>query len=808
MGRAKAPLSFRRRSEAPTAPPMRIRFRSKGFALSVAGLLVACSFACSDANDSPAPSLAIEFPVLRTLESASEHAEGTRLVRQIPAGPDCGWTSRGCDQALIELKTGKRKEKTVQPAVQLSDLDFKSELWVPGPFEGGSFNLIVLQYRAGPKWKISAELQVGGERLPATSMQAVSPGGQAKTLAIEIPRAQFVDGEIEGVHLLINGLSKPLTITSIDLLQQSALRFLPEPDLGPASVLVGEEMRSALGINPTRGLAGQADAVKGSTLLFALGIPGALAKRGPETRVDLELEGESGQQERLSFEVEADTRSGEWAEFEVDLGAFADQRVSFEWRVAARKDGFEPILALADVRVTRPGPRKANVLFVTSDTHRGDHMGLANEGVEIRTPALDALADRGIFFDDCFSSTNVTNPSHVAMMTGAHPRDTGIISNYAQLAAGAPTLAEAFRAAGYYTVASISVAHLGDAISGLGQGFQRFSDPMDSFHRDGQETIEVLEGWLEDSKGVPTFVWLHLFDAHTPYEFDALDPTSYYGKSEKAAFDSSLPELEGIELETAKKVRLKGVRDLDLVRAYYKSEIDRLDSRLASVFDHPAFQDAIIAFTGDHGESLGNHDLYFNHGDLYRDTLHVPLVLAWPNSPAGLRYPSPVSNLDLGRTLLDLSGNLDAEFPGQNLALLLDAEEATSPARFGLSAHRFEATINHEGWHLQIRLRTTDDDSNSGRAHLHRVELFYLPDDPNTQNDLVDVEQERARRMRQELLDWLADYRDLGWVGSQLQDPKALKELEKLGYTGESAAPIKGVEIAPDCDCSWCPRFR
>ena len=117
------------------------------------------------------------------------------------------------------------------------------------------------------------------------------------------------------------------------------------------------------------------------------------------------------------------------------------------------------------------------MLLITSDTHRGDHLGSTGGPTLVRTPNLDKLAARGVLFENCVSQTNVTTPSHVTLMTGVHPKDSHVIDNRTVLIDEAETLAEAFSVAGYRTFAVTSVEHLRPRGSGLGQGFDRFDSP-------------------------------------------------------------------------------------------------------------------------------------------------------------------------------------------------------------------------------------------------------------------------------------------------------------------------------------------
>ena len=198
------------------------------------------------------------------------------------------------------------------------------------------------------------------------------------------------------------------------------------------------------------------------------------------------------------------------------LSIIVEGSVSATFRLLAPM-GQELHIALGEPRLVRRSDQAPTVVLITSDAHRADHVGAARSGVDVATPFLDELAARGVLFEDCTAPSNETLPSLTALMTGLSPRDTGILSNIDTLAGGARTLAERFRVAGFLTFASVSFASLGPGRSGLEQGFDRVSAPMIGA-RDSSETLAAVGDWLARSEGLPVFVWLHIADAHSPYD--------------------------------------------------------------------------------------------------------------------------------------------------------------------------------------------------------------------------------------------------------------------------------------------------
>ena len=773
----------------------------------VGALLALTLGACEDQSSSSAVSgtrSSVEYLELAALGGETDDG-GIRVVQRLDIAQSEGWSTKGCKQRLVEKPSGKPGAGTL--SLILEEHGSSSELRIPGPFDPATFNRIALRVQWVQKWEVQVELVSGGKRVARSAAQLIAPGGSPRSLLFDLPQTGRLDGKLDAIVLRFTNCRRPLAIRAIDLLQQAEHLFLPSPEHGPRLVKIGSEARRAVGVSASRGLQTKfTNDAAGAALRFSWGVPADLARRGSSSTLQVRVVAEDGTGVVESFKLPADPAKARWHQVLMPLEELPPGVLRAEWSV----DNFRPeaaaVCAVGEVTLVQRGSESPLVVLVTSDTHRGDHLGAAAEQLDIDTPRLDALAAEGVLFEDCFSTTNITNPSHIAMMTGVHPRDTGIHNNFTRLSGAAPTLAEAFRKAGYVTYAAISTKHLDSSISGLGQGFERASTPVYDFARDGGLTIDIMDGWLKESEGLPMFLWLHLFDAHMPYGKDTPNVARYY-EDRARAFDASLPELDPASQKMINNLRLPGLRDLDYPRALYKAEITELDHKLGEFLEQPAFANAVIAITGDHGESLGNHNVFFAHEELYRDSLHVPLILLWPGAPRGVRSANPVTNLDIGRTLLDLSGNLDVEFPGRNLALAIE-EPFAEGARFSLSAHGREAALTEGGWHFQLRLGPNDHADGSVTRVKHQAELYYLPDDPACAQNRLDEQFERASDMRARLLQWLGRSQDMQWLGGDSGDAETLEKLKALGYTGGHSGPSAKLGVPPDCDCDWCERFR
>lgn len=618
---------------------------------------------------------------------------------------------------------------------------------------------------------------------------------RTQTIVVEFPL--YVDTfACDSMRLVVRG-GGPVVFGRVDLIDMPLVDRLPRPERGADMITIGDDLRRGVGLSSEQGLEFSLSAPQGGEVGFSYGMPEVLRRDSeqPELVVLLRSPGLPERRHVLPFEDADTTTIWHWAR--IPIGEFAGKPLQVRFELFSR-DGRPALCALTEPKVHVPERDDRTVLLVTSDTHRADRLGSA--GGHVQTPVLDALAARGLSFERAFSATNVTLPSHTAMLSGRHPRDTRLVDNNMRLGEEAWTLAEAFREAGWQTIAAVSAAHLAHEWSGLGQGFDRMLVTRAPDRRAG-ETITYLNRSLEELDGRPLFVWVHLFDAHAPY----LPPPGYAERYyEGDAWDPTLPDpaVDPLHLPPF----LPGVRDLAYVTAAYDGETSYLDGELARLLERPRIRRGITAFTADHGESFGEHGVYWDHAELYPQTVRVPLLLAWPGAPAGTRVGTPVSNLDLGRTLLDLAGEQQVPFPGRNLRLALEPKE-TRPLHL-ISSHGTSAAIVHWPWLLVLHLQDhRPDPQNVGAikaAHSH--ELYDLDSDPDCVLDLARQDRAKAGELRADLVAWLRSGENLGWTTRNRHDAAMRDNLQALGYAGSYEG---GAEEAPEwfpsgCGCREC----
>ena len=648
-----------------------------------------------------------------------------------------------------------------------------------------------IEVRAGMLGEGALEVQLlsAGEVVGRTASKSID-GAHDGAISLPLQRSSELATDIDELRLRFTGEQRRMDFESLVLVPDFDLSALPDADDGPLPMLQGTAWRPGLAVTTERVL--EADVVPGpqSELTFAFGVPLQIVRRGRERRDELRVSVVEGDDvlDQRRFLLQTGSRDDRiWTDVRWHLGRFAGRDLTLRFEALAAQEHEPAACAVTPPTVGRPRDDAPTVLLITSDTHRADHLAAAPGSVTVATPNLDALAARGVLFADCYSPTNVTGPAHQALMTGIHPRDLGPVANGYSLPSMIPTLAEAYAGEGYATLSVVSAKHLGHRASGLARGFDRQDRPKAN-QREAAPSIARLVSWLDELRGRPVFVWLHLFDAHAPYDPPDAFATSYY-PADRDPFGDDHGHPGPIEPKDH-----PGLRDMSFARAQYAAEVTGLDDALGPLLSRSRVHQGVVALVGDHGEGLGEGRVHFGHAELYPETVAVPCVLAWPQAPAGQVRDTAVTSLDLGRTLLDLSGLEGVAFPGKDLRRV----DGRAP-RFQLSDNRYSASIRDGRWYLVLHLTDHHTLSVTRGYERHEVELFDLAEDPEAKHDVLDDERAVARRLASALVDWLASAVVAG-DGGGVPDAETTAMLLDLGYVGGTS---DGGLWEPD-DCAHC----
>jgi arylsulfatase A-like enzyme len=398
--------------------------------------------------------------------------------------------------------------------------------------------------------------------------------------------------------------------------------------------------------------------------------------------------------------------------------------------------------------------RDPNVLILVVDALRPDHMGCY--GYPLPTsPAMDALARRGVLFTDATSLSSYTRAAVPSIFASVHPGAHGILNQGKEvemLSDEYKTLAETLKERGYVTAAFAPNPSLNRAFN-FDQGFDLYDDDFQIGVRGAQdfETAGKINertlGWLRSSGGgreKPFFAYLHYRDVHAPY----VPPPPYDRMFDKPGEGRPLSEAE-YKSQPPDVRRPRRFRDLDSYVEQYDGEIRYTDDHLARFLEtlsKEGFLDNTVIFlTADHGESFLEHRSWTHGSGLYEELMRVPLLLVLPGEKhKGRRVAAPVQTTDVYPTVLGLLKVEEIPPQLQGRSLFDAIEERADPKRpvFGeaLVSRRHRpwnfgqmVSVRSGGWKL-IYNRW----SRSG-------ELYDLAQDPGETQDLVDRQPERAR---------------------------------------------------------------
>lgn len=310
------------------------------------------------------------------------------------------------------------------------------------------------------------------------------------------------------------------------------------------------------------------------------------------------------------------------------------------------------------------GGRPTNLLLVVLDTTRADHLSCYGHA-RPTTPAVDALAARGVRFENAWSQSSLTPVSAASFLSGAWPYRTGVRSLFVvggeTLAADVPSLFERLRDGGRRTAGFVSAKPMG-AHYGLSRGFELYDDDMDATaeqygverfadapQRPGDLTVDRALEWLAGNADAPFAMMVHMFDAHDP---------SFVPPREFLEPRMSLPVPEGLQRINPRSGWPEVYR-ADARVELYDVELEFLSLQVQRLLDGleqaGVAEDTVVCVIADHGEAFGEHD-FWTHGILYQEQLHVPLVLAGPGIARGATVDATVRLVDLAPTLLEHFG--------------------------------------------------------------------------------------------------------------------------------------------------------
>jgi arylsulfatase A-like enzyme len=471
-----------------------------------------------------------------------------------------------------------------------------------------------------------------------------------------------------------------------------------------------------------------------------------------------------------------------WRDVEIDLSKFQNRKgiLRFETKPLpfekARGGTSLGYLLLANPRiVSSSSPKEPNIILISIDTLRRDHLGLYGYAREV-SPFLDRMAEETAVFDRALAQAPYTVTSHMTMITSLWPRVHQILTHVYQdrLSTKWLTLAQILKARGYMTAGFTA----GGQVSAV-YGFDRGMDVYDYQGGISEIIFPKAIGWMARTRGNPFFLFLHTYDPHMPYE----PPAPY-----DTIFD---PDYKGnISRWTEENVEITDPELFNRIVELYDGEIRYVDSQLQRVIgflkDAGLYENTLIIVTSDHGEEFMEHGTMAYHSHtLYNELLLVPLFIRFPGGKwGGRRIQEAVALNDLMPTVLDY---LELPFPaycqGESLLTYLKRKSPVNPGRKIFS----ERITKRDDPQVDICVQSLSE-KYCQNAYLSD-EYFDLAGDPGEKSNILESHKMQASELLKEIREYFSSYTELAKLGledggsrRQVMDKETVEKLKALGY--------------------------
>ncbi len=404
-----------------------------------------------------------------------------------------------------------------------------------------------------------------------------------------------------------------------------------------------------------------------------------------------------------------------------------------------------------------------NIVLLAVDSLLADHMSCYRYHRQT-TPHIDKFAQGGAVFEKTYSAHIPTTSAYASMLTGLDTFGTQVVAlrHRGPLREGVPTLPEILRENGYNTTC---VGFGGNPSS---RGFDKYLEfqGWGSWNEGRSPKAENLNAVaipeLDRLAGVdkPFFLFLRHMDPHAPYLPPAPYERMFYHGNECDPNNHSMDEVMSFKpfCDFFASWMPPGISDKEYVIAQYDGAIAYMDACIQTIFNaleaHGITDETIIALNGDHGETLHDHECWFDHHGIYDNTLHVPLIIRYPAKiPAGTRISGYNQHKDLVPTLLELAEipSEGIQFDGSSLMDLVRNERASHDEEFYIT----ECTwMRKHGWrtpHWKLIVALEPD------FHFKpEIELYNLIQDPAENVNLAETKPEVVEELKSRMNAWIA----------------------------------------------------
>ena len=413
-------------------------------------------------------------------------------------------------------------------------------------------------------------------------------------------------------------------------------------------------------------------------------------------------------------------------------------------------------------KTRRRRKKRPNIVLLGVDSLLADHMSCYGYHRQT-TPHIDRFAEGGALFEKTYSAHIPTTSAYASMLTGLDAFGTQVVAlrHKGGLREDVQTLPEILREHGYATT---SVGFAGNPSS---RGFDKYIEyPSWGSWNEGrspkaQELNNVAIPELDRlaKRRGPFFLFLRHMDPHAPY----LPPEPYermfYHGDECDPKNRSMDPVKAFKpfCDFFAQWMPPGITDKDYVIAQYDGAVAYMDACIQTIFialeAHGIMDETIVILNGDHGETLYDHECWFDHHGLYDVTLHVPLIIRYPGRiPAGSRISGYNQHKDLVPTILDLAEiDTGIDFDGDSLMSLINGTVSSFDS---FEFYITECTwMRKHGWRTpQWKLMVALEPDFHFKPP---VELYNLVEDPDENQNLADALPDVVSLLKRRMNSWI-----------------------------------------------------
>ena len=406
--------------------------------------------------------------------------------------------------------------------------------------------------------------------------------------------------------------------------------------------------------------------------------------------------------------------------------------------------------------------KQPNIVLMGVDSLLATHMSCYGYP-RLTTPHIDRFAEGATLFEKTYSPHVPTTSAYGSMLTGLDTFSTQVVAlrHQGPLREEVKTLAEILGDVGYDTTC---VGFSGPSARGF-DTYLEFSGwgPDESGRSPKAEnlnktTIPELNRLIDQSDDKPFFLFLRHMDPHSPYLPPAPYERMFYHGDECDPSNTSMEPVMSFKpfCDYFASWMPEGITDKDYVIAQYDGAIAYMDACIQRLFNaletRGVLDETIVVLNGDHGETLYDHECWFDHHGIYDVTLHVPLIIRYPGRvPAGKRVAGYNQHKDLVPTLLELADiETDIAFDGKSLTPLMNGEIASYDSEFYIT----ECTwMRKHGWRTpEWKLIVALEPDFHFKPP---VELYNLIQDPDENNNLVDEHPDIVNVLETRMKNWI-----------------------------------------------------